>query len=75
MDPHDCHGIAAARTMLVLHAMRPRVRSADGTPGAARADLIDRPQWWCQLYPRVARCPHSRASGEAKASVADLQMG
>jgi hypothetical protein len=44
MNPHDPDGIAAAWTMLVLHAMQPRVRWAAGTRGAVRADLIDRPQ-------------------------------
>jgi hypothetical protein len=31
MNLHDSDGIAAARTMLALHAIRPRVRSAPGT--------------------------------------------
>jgi hypothetical protein len=31
--------------------------------------------WWCQPHPRVSRSLHSRASGEATASVADPQTG
>jgi hypothetical protein len=75
MDPHDCDGIAAAWTMLVRHAMRPRVRLAAGTPGAARADLTDRPQVVGPAPLIVSRSLHSRASGEAIASVVDLQLG
>jgi hypothetical protein len=75
MDPHDCDEIAAAWTMLVLHAMRPRVRSAAGTPGAARADLVDRLQVVVPAPPRVSGSLHSGASGEAIASVVDLQTG
>jgi hypothetical protein len=31
VDLHDSDGIAAPPTMVALYAMRPRVRSADGT--------------------------------------------
>jgi hypothetical protein len=75
MDPHDPDGIAAARTMLVLHAMQPRVRSAPGTRELPLPISSTGRKWWCQPHPGVSRCLHSRASGEAIASVADLQTG
>lgn len=64
MDLHYSDGIAAARTMLALHAMRPRVRSAAGT----RELAVPAP-------PRVSRSLHSRASQQAIASGVDLQTG
>jgi hypothetical protein len=75
MDPHDPDGIAAAWTMLVRHAMQPRVRSADGTRELPVPISSTGRNRWCQLHPGVSRCLHSRASGEAIASVADLQTG
>jgi hypothetical protein len=75
MDPHDSDGIAAARTMLARHVMRPRVRWADGTWELPVLASSNGRKWWCQLHPGVSRCLHSRASGEAIASVVDLQTG
>jgi hypothetical protein len=75
MDLHYSDEIAAARPTLALHAMRPRVRSAAGTPEAARADLTDRPQVVVPAPPRVSRSLHSRASHQAIASLVDLQTG
>jgi hypothetical protein len=75
MNPYDSGGIAAARTMLALHAMRPRVRSAAGTRKLPVPTSSTGRTWWCQPHPRVSRSLHSRASGEATASVADPQTG
>jgi hypothetical protein len=75
MDPHDSDGIAAARTMLVRQAMRPRVRLAAGTWELPVLISSTGRKWWCQPHPGASRCLHSRASGEAIASVADLQTG
>jgi hypothetical protein len=75
MDPHDSDGIAAAWTVLVRHAMRPRVRWAAGTRELPVLISSTGRKWWCQLHPGASRCLHSRASGEAIASVVDLQMG
>jgi flavin-dependent dehydrogenase len=49
--------------------MRKAVIVGGGVAGPVAA------MWWCQLHPRMSRCLHSRASGEAIASVVDLQMG
>jgi hypothetical protein len=56
MDLHDSDGTAAERTMVALHAMRPRVRSADGTRERP-VPTFDRPQWWCQLHPGCPAAP------------------
>jgi hypothetical protein len=54
MDPHYSDGIAAAWTMLVRHAMRPRVRSAAGTRELPVPTLSTGRKWWCQLH---SGCP------------------
>ena len=73
MDPHDPDEIAAAWTVLALHACGPGSAGLLA-PEAARADLVDgrqvvvpAPPPWCPAASIPAR------PGEAIASVADLQ--
>jgi hypothetical protein len=51
MNPHDSDEIAAARTMLPLHTMRPRVRSAAGTRKLPVPTSPTGRKWWCQPHP------------------------
>jgi hypothetical protein len=51
MNLHDCDGIAAARTMLALHAIGPRVRSAAGIRELPVPTSLTGRTWWCQPTP------------------------
>jgi hypothetical protein len=62
MDPHYSDGIAAARTMLALPAMRPRVRPAAGSWELPVLTSSTGRKWWCQPHPgcpaaSIPACP------------------